>query len=142
MRKGISIASYVPKYVLQAEYLFILYHYKRASLLASCLLGFYQRGVLGRLCQTQPNPQSYSTYFPVSSLCLLLHLALPPGNTAISSTISVYQPFGMAIWTSSEHGEEDTVAEFPSFQFTIPPQCLFCRNPLLPTLAITPERLA
>ena len=47
--------------------------------------------------------------------CLFLHLALPLGDPAISSTISVYRLFTMAIWTSSEHGEEDTVsAETPS----------------------------
>lgn len=57
--------------------------------------------------------KSYSANLPVSSLCLLLHLAPPLSNPAISSTTSVYQPFGMAIWTSSEHGEEDTVAESP-----------------------------
>ena len=99
---------------IQAEYLFIM---KELFCFHLSLKGAPWEGS-AKLSQIL---KPYSAYFPVSFLCLhlqlQLHLALPLGNTAISSTISVYQPFGMAIWTSSEHGEEDTVAEFPSFQF-------------------------
>ena len=53
--------------------------------------------------------KSYSAY----RLLPFLHLALPFGDPALSSTISIYQTFNMAIWTSGEHGEEDTVARLP-----------------------------
>lgn len=108
-----QLRSYV-----EAKYLFTVCHYERAIMKELfCFPGFSKVSLEGapwegyaKLSQIH---KSYSANLPVSSLCLLLHLAPPLSNPAISSTTSVYQPFGMAIWTSSEHGEEDTVAESP-----------------------------
>lgn len=47
-----QLRSYV-----EAKYLFTVCHYERAILLSRFLQGFSRRGTLGRLCQTQPNPQ-------------------------------------------------------------------------------------
>ncbi|KIM39083.1 hypothetical protein M413DRAFT_29651 [Hebeloma cylindrosporum] len=55
-----------------------------------------------------PNSAKSSNPTADRPFALFLHHALPLGDPAISSAIFAYQIFSMAIWTSSDHAEEDS----------------------------------